>query len=49
LLSHSPELKPAERLWLIINATIANRSFEGLDELEDVLIHWWPDVDPCHQ
>jgi transposase len=37
--SYSPELQPAERLWPIIDEPIANRSFESLDELEDVLIH----------
>jgi hypothetical protein len=36
--SYSPELQPAERLWPIINEPIANRSFESLDELEDVLM-----------
>jgi hypothetical protein len=35
--SHSPELQPAERLWPLINEPIANRSFENLDELEEVL------------
>jgi hypothetical protein len=37
--SYSPELQPAERLWPIVNEPIANRSFESLDELEDVLMH----------
>jgi hypothetical protein len=35
--SHSPELQPAERLWPLINEPIANRSFENLDKLEEVL------------
>jgi hypothetical protein len=35
--SHSPELQPAERLWPLTNEPIANRSFETLDELEEVL------------
>lgn len=35
--SHSPELQPAERLWLLTNEPIANRSFSSLDELEEVL------------
>jgi hypothetical protein len=35
--SHSPELQPAERLWLLINEPIANPSFQNLDELEEVL------------
>jgi transposase len=36
--SHSPELQPAERLWTLTNEPIANRSFESLDEVEEVLI-----------
>jgi transposase len=36
--SHSPELQPAERLWTLTNEPIANRSFERLDEVEEVLI-----------
>ena len=35
--SHSPELQPAERLWPLVNEPIANRSFQNLDELEEVL------------
>ena len=35
--SHSPELQPAERLWLLVSEPIANRSFQNLDELEKVL------------
>ena len=35
--SHSPELQPAERLWTLVDEPIANRSFENLDELEEVL------------
>lgn len=35
--SHSPELQPAERLWTLVDEPIANRSFETLQELEDVL------------
>lgn len=37
--SHSPELQPAERLWPLTNEPIANRSFNSLNELEDVLFH----------
>ena len=36
---YSPELQPAERLWPLINEPIANRSFQSLDELEDVLFY----------
>jgi len=35
--SHSPELQQAERLWPLVNEPIANRSFQNLDELEEVL------------
>ena len=35
----SPELQPAERLWPITNESIANQSFESLDQLEDTLAH----------
>ena len=34
---YSPELQPAERLWPLTNEPIANRSFETLDELEEIL------------
>ena len=36
---YSPELQPAERLWPLTNEPIGNRSFESLDELEDLLFH----------
>ncbi len=36
--SHSPDLQAAERLWALTNEPIANRSFESLDEIEEVLI-----------
>lgn len=39
MLSHSPELQPAERLWPLTNEPIVNRAFETLDELEEVLVH----------
>lgn len=35
---HSPELQPAERLWPLTNESIANRSFETLDALEEELV-----------
>lgn len=37
--SYSPELQPAERMWPLANEPIANRSFETLNELEEVLFH----------
>src|SRR5215212_10099198 len=33
----SPELQPAERLWLLANEAVANRPFEDLDGLEEAL------------
>ncbi len=36
--SYSPELQPAERLWPLTNEPIVNRSFETIEELEEVLI-----------
>ncbi len=42
----SPELQPAERLWPLANVSgrrsrqaIANRTFESLEELEEVVSH----------
>jgi transposase len=35
----SPELQPAERLWPLTNEAMANRTFESLDELEEVSAH----------
>lgn len=35
--SHSPELMPAERLWTLTDEPLANRVFERLDDLEEVL------------
>ena len=36
---YSPELQPAERLWTLTNESVANRSFETLEQLEEVLVH----------
>jgi DDE superfamily endonuclease len=33
----SPELQPAERLWPLTDEPVANRTFDNLDELEDVV------------
>ena len=37
--STSIELQPAERLWPLTNEPIANRTFDNLEELEEVLFH----------
>ena len=36
---YSPELQPAERLFPLINEALANRTFESLHHLEQVLEH----------
>jgi hypothetical protein len=36
LLSHAPELQPAERLWPLTNEPLANRGIPSLDELEQL-------------
>jgi transposase len=35
--SYSPELQPAERLWSVLDEPIANRTFEKIEDLEQVL------------
>jgi transposase len=35
---YSPELQPAERLWPLVNESLANRPFRDLDDLEETLI-----------
>ncbi len=35
--SHSPELQPAERLWVLTNEGVANKLFADLNELEEAL------------
>lgn len=37
--SHSPELQPAERLWTLVNEPIVNRTFETLNDLEEIVFH----------
>ena len=34
---YSPELQPAERLWRLADEPLANRCFDSLEQLEDVL------------
>jgi len=36
--SGSPELMPAERLWGLTNEAVANRLFEEIEEVEEVLM-----------
>lgn len=35
--AYSPELQPSERLWPMIRESIANRSFDTIEELEEVI------------
>ncbi len=34
----SPELQPAEKLWPLTNEAVANRLFEGIEEIEQALV-----------
>lgn len=34
---YSPELQPAERLWPLVDAPIADRTFDSIEELEGLL------------
>jgi len=36
--AYSPELQPAEHLWQFTDRPLANRCFDSLDELENVLV-----------
>lgn len=36
--SGSPELQPAERLWPLTNEALANKLFEEIGEIEEVLV-----------
>jgi transposase len=36
--SHSPELQPAERLWVLSDEAVANRHFEVIEELQEALV-----------
>ena len=34
---YSPELQPAERLWLLVDEPLVNQNFETIDEIEKIL------------
>jgi len=36
--AYSPELQPAEPLWPLLKEPIANKYFNNIEELEDVLV-----------
>jgi len=42
--AHTPELNPSERLWSPLRAVVANRSFEQIEEMEEVLINEMNDL-----
>lgn len=42
--AHTPELNPSERLWLPLKAVVANRTFERIQEMEEVLINEMNDL-----
>ena len=35
--AYSPELQPSERLWTLVDEPVANRVFDSLDKLEEVV------------
>ena len=35
--AYSPELQPAERLWPLVDAPLANRAFDSIDQLDATL------------
>ncbi len=37
--AYTPELNPSERLWSPLRETVANRWFDGIEEMEEVLIN----------
>ncbi len=42
--AQTPELNPSERLWSPLREVIANRSFEQIEEMEEVLINEMRDL-----
>lgn len=42
--AHTPELNPSERLWSPLREAVANRTFEEIEEMEDVLINEMNDL-----
>ena len=37
--AYSPELQPAERLWPLVNEPLANKAFNSIEVVEDVVEH----------
>lgn len=42
--AHTPEMNPSERLWLPLREAVANRTFEQIEEMEDILIKQMNDL-----
>lgn len=42
--AHTPELSPSERLWSPLRSVVANRTFERIEEMEEVLIKEMKDL-----
>ncbi len=42
--AHTPELNPSERLWSPLRSVVANRTFERIEEMEEVLINEMKDL-----
>lgn len=41
---HTPELNPSERLWQPLREVVANRTFEQIEDMEEVLINEMRDL-----
>jgi len=41
---HTPELNPSERLWKPLREVVANRTFNQIEEMEEVLINEMRDL-----
>lgn len=41
---HTPELNPSERLWKPLREVVANRTFDQIEEMEEVLINEMRDL-----
>lgn len=42
--AYTPELNPSERLWSPLREAVANRSFEQIEEMEEILINEMNDL-----
>jgi len=42
--AHTPELNPSERLWSPLREAVSNRTFQEIEEMEEVLINGIKDL-----